>query len=85
MILNIYNSVYESSGPNKISWSLSGRVMSCSTDKSEYSVKVLAEELAYNKSLKQFKMFIVDKPLDPHYKVDANPEMFSWMRCWPSC
>lgn len=38
----------------------------------DYSVKVLAEELAYNKSLKQFKMFIIEKPLDPKYKVVAS-------------
>lgn len=37
----------------------------------DYTVKVLAEELAYNKSLKQFKMFIIEKPLDPNYKASV--------------
>ena len=36
-----------------------------------FCVKVLAEELAYNKSLKQFKMFIIEKPLDPDYKASV--------------
>lgn len=36
-----------------------------------YCVKVLGEELAYNKSLKQFKMFIIEKPLDPEYKASV--------------
>ena len=31
---------------------------------------VLGEELAYNRALQQFKMFILDRPLDPNYKVD---------------
>ncbi len=66
------SSVYQSSGPNKLSWSLSGNTLHCINPKSEsrdYHVTVLAEELAYNKSLKSFKMFIIDRPLDPDYKV----------------
>ncbi len=47
--------------------------MSTSGD-TEFSVKVLAEELAYNKALKQFKMFITDRPLDPSYKVSLTWE-----------
>ncbi len=30
---------------------------------------VLSEELAYNRTLQQFKIFILDRPLDPEYKV----------------
>ncbi len=33
------------------------------------TIQVLAEELAYNRSLQQFKMFVLDRPLDPQYKV----------------
>ena len=63
-------SVYESPS-SKLSWRLAGNILHCMTTSGdrEYSVKVLAEELAYNKALKQFKMFIIDKPLDPTYKV----------------
>lgn len=35
-------------------------------------VRVLGEELAYNKSLRQFKMFILEQPLDPNYKVGVG-------------
>jgi len=52
-------------------WRLSGDQLYYFTDSgNEFSVRVLAEELAYNKSLKQFKMFIIDRPLDPKYKVE---------------
>lgn len=62
-------SVYESPS-SKLSWRLAGNSLYCmSASEAEYSVKVLGEELAYNKALKQFKMFIIDKPLDPTYKV----------------
>ncbi len=30
---------------------------------------VLSEELAYNRTLQQFKIFILDRPLDSEYKV----------------
>ena len=30
---------------------------------------ILAEELAYNRSLRQYKMFILERPLDPNFKV----------------
>lgn len=65
--------MYECSGGGKLTWRLSGNQLHCiagnGKGSSEYSVTVLGEELAYNKSLKQFKMFIVDRPLDPNYKV----------------
>ena len=65
--------MYESPGL-KLSWRLSGNILhsinaSGDTAGSEYSAKVLAEELAYNKMLKQFRMFIIDRPLDLSYKV----------------
>ena len=37
--------------------------------KVKHTVQVLAEELAYNKSLRQFRMFVLERPLDPNYKV----------------
>lgn len=61
--------MYESS---KLTWRLNGNELSTSGNgngNSEYSVTVLAEELAYNKALKPFKLFITDKPLDPTYEV----------------
>lgn len=68
-------SVYESTGATKLTWRLSGNELSCVTstgnESCDYAVKVLAEELAYNKSLKQFKMFIIEKPLDPNYKASV--------------
>ena len=62
--------MYESPS-SKLSWRLAGNILHCmnTSGDTEYSVKVLAEELAYNTALKQFKMFITDKPLDPSYKV----------------
>ena len=65
--------MYESPS-SKLSWQLSGNLLRCTNvpgdiSGGEYSVKVLTEELAYNKMLKQFKMFIIEKPLDPSYKV----------------
>ena len=65
-------SVYKSSGSSRLGWRLSDGALHCALpgNKScDYSVRVLAEELAYNRALKQFKMFIVEKPLDPNYKV----------------
>ncbi len=68
-------SVYKSTGPGNLTWQLNGSELQCMTagsnGSSSYHVTVIAEELAYNKSLKQFKMFIVDKPLDPSYKVSV--------------
>ena len=68
-------SVYGASGPSRHNWRLSGKTLHCVTNKKgsyDYSVQVLSEELAFNKSLKQFKMFITDRPLDPDYKVLMN-------------
>lgn len=62
--------MYESSSSSKLTWRLADNELQCISGKDTmYSVRVLAEELAYNKSLKQFKMFITDRPLDPKYKV----------------
>lgn len=77
--------MYESTGSTKLTWRLDGNDLHCMTSSGngscDYRVKVLAEELAYNKSLKQFKMFIIEKPLDPNYKVsnsDFNATMVTW-------
>ena len=32
-------------------------------------VPILSEEIAYNKELKQYKIFVTLRPLDPQYKV----------------
>lgn len=45
-------------------------MLTCTSKKvPELSVRVLSEELAYNRALKQFKIFIVEHPLDPSHKV----------------
>ena len=54
----------------RLDWQLRGGHLDCvSSSGTSLSVQVLAEELAYNRQLQQFKMFIVDRPLDPSYKV----------------
>lgn len=53
----------------KLDWQLcNGRLECMSTSGSSLSVAVLSEELAYNRQLQQFRMFIIDRPLDPNYK-----------------
>jgi hypothetical protein len=53
----------------RLDWQLRGGHLDCvSSSGTSLSVQVLAEELAYNRQLQQFKMFIVDRPLDPSYK-----------------
>lgn len=68
MPVGVY-SVYGSLG-SKLAWRLDENFLH--NESHDYKVKVLAEELAYNKSLKQFKMFIIDRPLDPSYKLKAS-------------
>ena len=54
----------------KLEWQLhNGRLECVSSSGTSLSVVVLSEELAYNRQLRQFKMFVVDRPLDPNYKV----------------
>jgi hypothetical protein len=53
----------------KLEWQLhNGRLECVSSSGTSLSVVVLSEELAYNRQLRQFKMFVVDRPLDPNYK-----------------
>ena len=47
----------------RIQWTLRDRVLTSQHEKMNISVKVLSEELAYNSKLKQYRMFIVDRPL----------------------
>ena len=35
----------------------------------EVKVPILSEEVAYNKQLKQYKIFLTQRPMDPLYKV----------------
>lgn len=68
-----FHSNYESTVNNqKVTWQLNGRSLEIANSSGiKMSVRVLGEELAYNKSLKQFRMFIIDRPLDPNYKVTS--------------
>lgn len=57
---------------HKLEWQLrKGRLECVSSSGTSLSVAVLSEELAYNRQLQQFKMFIIDRPLDPNYKVQT--------------
>lgn len=62
---------YESTmGGRRVIWRLSDKTLETfSNSEVRMKVRVLGEELAYNKSLRQFKMFILEQPLDPNYKV----------------
>lgn len=54
-------------------WRLSGKALeSINNSEVRMRVRVLGEELAYNRSLRQFKMFILEQPLDPNYKVGVG-------------
>lgn len=69
------HSHYESwVGGHRVKWKLRDKYI-CSEPIQNIRVKVLSEELAYNKSLKQFKMFIIERPLDPLYKVHNLEEV----------
>ena len=57
-------------GGHRVKWKLRGDHIYSESSAYVMKVKVLSEELAYNKSFKQFKMFILERPLDPLYKVD---------------
>ena len=66
-------SVYKATGPSKLVWRLCGGSLLCTSKKiSELCVRVISEELAYNRALKQFKIFIVERPLDPSHKVNMR-------------
>ena len=61
-------------------WRLSDKTLETfSNSEVRMKVRVLGEELAYNKSLRQFKMFILEQPLDPNYKVGVwgNTQFFN--------
>ena len=73
----LHCSVYHSSGPSKLEWKLCQNQLVCSSWKiCELSVRVLSEELAYNKSLRQFKIFITERPLDPNHKASLHAHVF---------
>lgn len=58
----------------QVIWQLTGNTLEKFVNsKSEPTpaATVLGEELAYNRSLEQYKMFILDRPLDPNYKPTA--------------
>ena len=45
----------------RIHWKLNDSTLVCTDN--DLTVKVLAEELAYNKKYNQYKMFVIDRPL----------------------
>ena len=47
----------------KVDWTLRDHVLSCQLENTKLNVRVISEELAYNCRLKQYRMFIVDRPL----------------------
>ena len=60
-------------GGRRVIWRLSDKALeSINNSEVRMRVRVLGEELAYNKSLRQFKMFILEQPLDPNYKVGVG-------------
>ena len=65
----VLSSYFSSAGGVKLKWQLSGSVLQCVTDDMDVRATVLSEELAYNKALQQFRLFIISRPLDPSYKV----------------
>ena len=65
-----HNSEYESVFVNqRLKWRVKGKSLRCVSSGVFIEATVLAEELAYNKSLRQYKMFILERPLDPNFKV----------------
>ena len=77
---NIYNSEYESVFVNqRLKWRVKGNSLRCTSSGAYIEATVLAEELAYNRSLRQYKMFILERPLDPNFKV--NNVIFNSFYC----
>ena len=65
-----HNSEYESIFANqRLKWRVKGNSLRCVSSGVFIEATVLAEELAYNRSLRQYKMFILERPLDPNFKV----------------
>ena len=56
-------------GNQRLKWRVKGNRLKCESSGFFIDTAVLAEELAYNRSLKQYKMFILKRPLDPNFKV----------------
>ena len=68
--LTTINSEYESIFVNqRLKWRVKGNSLRCASSSVFIEATVLAEELAYNRSLRQYKMFILERPLDPNFKV----------------
>ena len=68
-IFCIHSRYHSIVGGQKVTWHMEGNVIQCLSGRGSTEARVLAEELAYNKSLQQFKIFILDRPLDPEYQV----------------
>ena len=71
IVLNMHDhSEYESNmGSQRLKWRMKGNRLKCESSGFFIEAMVLAEELAYNRSLRQYKMFILERPLDPNFKV----------------
>ena len=50
-------------------WRMKDNRIKCESSGPFIEATILAEELAYNRSLRQYKMFILERPLDPNFKV----------------
>ncbi len=67
------SSRYSSSvGGDQTTWDLEGNTLQCDLDGRKVNATVLSEELGYNKGLQQFKIFVLDRPLDPDYTVGTH-------------
>ena len=73
LFLITHNSEYESIFANqRLKWRVKGNNLHCVSSGVFIEATVLAEELAYNRSLRQYKMFILERPLDPNFKVCSS-------------
>ena len=59
-------------GGQRVSWLLEGHQLVCAKNECKVKATVLSEELGYNRSLQQFKIFVLDRPLDPNYTVSLT-------------
>ena len=66
---HIHSRYHSVVGGQKVTWHMQGNLIQSLSGNGCIEARVLTEELAYNKSLQQFKIFILDRPLDPEYRV----------------
>ncbi|XP_064391483.1 uncharacterized protein LOC135339343 isoform X2 [Halichondria panicea] len=72
----MYRDRYNSNvGSQRVTWHMQGNTIQSLSASGTIKATVLSEELAYNRALQQFKIFILDRPLDPEYKPSATSTM----------